>query len=227
MSTLHHFDGRAQDYAAGRPGYPDALMDALYARLAPPQDCVFADIGAGTGKFSSLLLARGSTVYAVEPNADMRLEAQRALGSQARFHCVPGSAENTLLPDAIAHCITAVQAFHWFDAQAFRRECQRIARPGAPTALIWNKRIADAVNTQLHALNTRFCPHFQGFSAGSLQDDAPIAAFFGAGYDCQTFDYPLYFDRQRFIARCLSSSYFAAPGRCAIRCVSCRAACAV
>ena len=41
------FTGKAQAYAAGRPGYPDNAVEYICS-LVPP-DAAFADIGAGTG----------------------------------------------------------------------------------------------------------------------------------------------------------------------------------
>ena len=44
------FTGRAQAYMKARPSYPDEAMEYIYG-LAP-MGAVFADIGAGTGKFT-------------------------------------------------------------------------------------------------------------------------------------------------------------------------------
>ncbi|MDR0294063.1 MAG: hypothetical protein LBH95_07930 [Oscillospiraceae bacterium] len=45
------FTGKAQAYASARPGYPDKAM--AYIRSLCPPGAVFADIGAGTGKFTA------------------------------------------------------------------------------------------------------------------------------------------------------------------------------
>ena len=64
------FTGKAQAYAYARPGYPNDAVD--YIKTLAPAGAVFADIGAGTGKFTELLARQGHIIYAVEPNADMR-----------------------------------------------------------------------------------------------------------------------------------------------------------
>jgi hypothetical protein len=71
------------DYAKYRPRYPEGLVDVLarHAGLTPAS--VVADVGAGTGIATALLLAHGCTVLAVVPNADMRAAAARALGPGA------------------------------------------------------------------------------------------------------------------------------------------------
>ena len=72
-----------------------------------------ADIGSGTGILSRVMLEHGWTVYGVEPNDDMRREAEKVLKGFHRFHSVPGTAEHTLLPGASVDLVTAAQAFHW------------------------------------------------------------------------------------------------------------------
>lgn len=67
-----------------------------------------------------LLLSRGATVYAVEPNFDMRETAKRELHGFVQFHAVAGSAEHTGLRDQSVDGVSVAQAFHWFDPMQFR-----------------------------------------------------------------------------------------------------------
>ena len=53
-----------------RPGYPDELLEALTAFHGGVPAPV-ADLGAGTGKATELLLRLGSPVIAVEPDPRM------------------------------------------------------------------------------------------------------------------------------------------------------------
>ncbi|MBQ9031061.1 MAG: methyltransferase domain-containing protein [Parasporobacterium sp.] len=96
MDTLKKFDGRAEDYTVGRPGCAQELVDYLYNRFEISDESVIADIGSGTGKFAKYLLDRGSEVYCVEPNPDMRHMAERELNGYTNFHSVIGTAENTI-----------------------------------------------------------------------------------------------------------------------------------
>lgn len=52
-----------------------------------------------------------------------------------------------------------------------------------------------------------YCPDFKGFSGGIKRDDKRIKSFFNDKYDYVSFDNPLLFDREKFIARSLSGSY--------------------
>lgn len=208
MDPTKKFDDRAADYAASRPSYPLPLIECLYHRYGLTSASVIADIGSGTGKFAKHLLDRGSTVYCVEPNEDMRRTAERELGKYAQFHSVAGRAEHTTLEADFADHITVAQAFHWFDVHPFKRECLRLMKKGGNVFLIWNTREeASPLNQESHQVYSRYCPDFKGFSGGITREDGRIQAFFANGYERLTFENPLYFDRTRFISRSLSSSY--------------------
>ena len=205
----HKFDGKAQLYAAYRPSYAKELIDDLTAGL--PEGAKVADIGSGTGKLTELLLARGLTVFAVEPNADMRAAAEKSLGVNALFRSVAASAEHTSLPDGEVALVTAAQAFHWFDRDAFRRECLRILAPGGKAALIWNgydESSAEAIS--LGKILHRYCPSFKGFRGG-VRLARSFDDFFDE-YATKTYPGAASYDRAAFIGRSLSSSYALTPG---------------
>ena len=114
MKNTDRFTGKAGAYAQGRPGYPSAVVKLLTqeTRRENPR---MADIGSGTGILSRAMLERGWTVYGVEPNDDMRKEAEKTLNGFSRFHSVAGTAEHTRLSGASVDLVTSAQAFHWFD----------------------------------------------------------------------------------------------------------------
>ena len=208
MDNTKKFDGYADDYTSGRPDYAKELIDCFYASYGFDKAAAIADIGSGTGKLSLGLLRRGSKVYCVEPNGDMRRVAEKELSAFEGFHSVCGDAENTTLDDASVDCITVAQAFHWFDVESFREECKRILKEGGRVFLIWNVRdMSDPVNADLQDVYKKYCPDFVGFSGGIEKDDARIRDFFRGKYEYEAFSNPLVFDREKFIARSLSGSY--------------------
>lgn len=208
MDNTQRFSGKAAVYTAARPDYAPALLDCLYAQYGFSAQAVIADIGSGTGKFAKSLLERGSRVFCVEPNADMRETAERELQGYAGFHSAAGTADNTMLASGSVDFVTAAQAFHWFDPEAFRRECLRILKPDGRVVLIWNSRDMTApVNRESETVFRRFCPAFRGFSGGMQPDDARIVDFFRGRYERVSFPNPLCYDRERFVKRCLSGSY--------------------
>jgi SAM-dependent methyltransferase len=136
MGYLERFTGRANDYVAGRPSYPAACFDLLFAGLDDAANICVVDLGAGTGISARLLAAHGAAVIAVEPNAAMREGAAGA----PNVTWVARTAEDTGLPDAVADLVTAFQAFHWFDSEAAIAEMRRLLRPGGRAALVYNER---------------------------------------------------------------------------------------
>ncbi len=136
MKSTERFGNRAQDYAVGRPSYPDRALDVLLAGLGEPTSVVAVDLGAGTGISSRLLAARGPRVIAVEPNGPMRAAAVPCPGTE----WLDATTESTGLPDESADLVTAFQAFHWFANDTALCEMLRILRPGGRAAIVYNER---------------------------------------------------------------------------------------
>lgn len=208
MDNTKKFSGRADDYVKGRPGYPNALIDCLYTKYGFTDSSSIADVGAGTGKFSKYLLDRGSRVYLVEPNDDMRSAAQKELSVYSNAVFVDGSSESTSLRDHSVDFVTAAQAFHWFDADKFKTECKRILKPGGKIVLLWNTRdMSSDFNLESYAIYKKYCPLFKGYHGGMKDNDERIAEFFNHNYDKFIFENPIEFTKDKFIRRSLSASY--------------------
>ena len=116
------------------------MLDVLRAEAGLRPEHVVVDVGSGTGISSELFLANGNTVYAVEPNSEMRAAAEERLRGHARFQSLAGSAEQTGLPGGFADFIVAATAFHWFQTDAARAEFRRILKPEGKVVLLWNVR---------------------------------------------------------------------------------------
>lgn len=130
-SHARSFDHAAALYAAARPEYPSAAL----RWLLPDRADRVLDLGAGTGKLTAQLAARGLDVIAVEPSPQMLDELRRAL-PEVPAHEAP--AEAIPLPDADVDVVLVGQAFHWFDAEPALREIARVLRPGGVLGLVWN-----------------------------------------------------------------------------------------
>ena len=134
--NLDNFTGKAEAYAKGRPGYPKAAIDKILGLASV--DTVIADIGAGTGKFTVNLAERGYSMYAIEPNTDMRRELSTTLAPFTNVKIMDGTAEATTLPDHSVDILTVAHALHWFNLDAFRAECRRVIKPGGLIIAIYN-----------------------------------------------------------------------------------------
>ncbi|MBL8794020.1 MAG: class I SAM-dependent methyltransferase, partial [Planctomycetia bacterium] len=77
LDPTGRFTGLAEIYDRSRPNYPGAALDHLerHCRLGPQS--VIVDVGCGTGISSRQFAARGWQVIGIEPNADMRRQAEQ------------------------------------------------------------------------------------------------------------------------------------------------------
>ena len=208
MDNTQKFSGKADVYQKARPSYAQAMLDFIAQKWQIGNGSMVADIGSGTGILTRQLLGLGARVYAVEPNADMRAKAEELLGDNPNFVSVTGTAEQTGLPDHSFQLVTAASAFHWFDTERFKLECERILLPGAPVVLVWNKaELSAEINLGRERIFKKYCPNFKGFSGGQDEGDKLKRFFFDGALQERRFPNPLSYDRQTFINRALSSSY--------------------
>jgi ubiquinone/menaquinone biosynthesis C-methylase UbiE len=196
------------NYVAYRPKYPAAVVEFMRAELGLSASSSVADVGAGTGILTEMLLGEGCTVFAVEPNEAMRVAAEERLGGFPNFKSIDGTAEATTLDVRSVDLITAAQAFHWFDAEMARREFTRILRPDGWVALVWNMRRVDT---------TPFLCELEGILRTYGTDYARVAEqytheptlknFFAAGFAFKSFKNYQVFDYEGVRGRILSASY--------------------
>jgi SAM-dependent methyltransferase len=218
MNT-ERFNGMGKIYSKFRPEYPKELFDYLYSPCAgQPEDSgaglskesIIADIGSGTGKFTRALLERGSRVFAVEPNEDMRRVAEQDLREFCGFVSLNGTDENTGLDDKSVDFVMAAQAFHWFNKENFRAECRRILKTDGKVILVYNSRDEKSeLVKENYKIMKKYCPGFKGFAGGmgtaAAKDE--FDKFFIGAYAIKEFNNNLSFDEEGFIGRSLSGSY--------------------
>lgn len=119
------------DYDRYRPGFPPEVLDLL----APHTVHNALDLGAGTGKFTELLVRRAHHVVAVEPSKEMLAVLVGKL-PEVSTHLAP--AEAIPVATTSQDLVTVAQAFHWFDQESACAEISRILRPGGILGLLWN-----------------------------------------------------------------------------------------
>jgi SAM-dependent methyltransferase len=172
-------DALAWDYSSlakhyrHRAPYADDALRQLFAVIAAPQRTHAVDVGAGTGRFTEWLIARGFDVTAIEPNPDMR-----ALGAAtvpaARWLDARGEA--TGLTDACCRIVAFGSSFNVLPASAALAESARLLTPGGWLVCIWNHRdLDDPLQAALQIDIEREVP---GYAHGARRDDpsAAIAA---------------------------------------------------
>jgi SAM-dependent methyltransferase len=207
------FSSRVENYVKYRPHYPDAVVDVLRSEIGFTPDQVVADIGSGTGISCEPFLKNGNTVFAIEPNADMRAAAEKWWGGNPKFHSMDASAEATSLPDRSADLVVAGQAFHWFDVEKAKDEFRRILKPGGHVLLMWNTRTRDdAFDREYEAYLLKYGADFQTVRHEQIAAET-FSAFFKTGsYKQIRLPNPQTMDLEALKGRMLSSSYMPQEG---------------
>jgi SAM-dependent methyltransferase len=228
-NPTERFTGRVESYRRYRPGYPAEVVDKLRRECGLNADAHVADVAAGTGLLTEVLLAAGFAVTAVEPNEEMRAacvtlhpgtqERAGGPGDQRRTYpkltVVAGTAEATGLPDASVDLITVAQAMHWFDLEKTKAEFVRILRPGGWCAVLYNNRrlSGDAFHDGCEALLREFGVDYLAVK-GQHMGRKRLAAFFAPQpMQCASFENAQSFDYAGLEGRILSSSYMPQPGQ--------------
>jgi SAM-dependent methyltransferase len=203
------FSDRVDNYVKYRPTYPPEVLDYLKAECDLTSKSVIADVGAGTGIFTKLLLDKGYKVFAVEPNQPMLKAAIEQLSTYKNFNPVSAGAECTGLPNESVDLIVCAQAFHWFSNDNTRVEFNRILKPGGKAALIWNNRATntDRFSIEYDALLKNDSVDYNKVNHQNIKD-LDFKVFFKDGkYEVKTFPNAQVFDEEGLIGRAFSSSY--------------------
>lgn len=66
------------------------IQNSCYEIFGFSANSIIADVGSGTGKFARQMIERGSYVYCVELNGDMRNQAIIELGNYKNCNIIAG-----------------------------------------------------------------------------------------------------------------------------------------
>lgn len=174
------FASGAETYVRGRPDYPPQALQWLRNEIGLGAGKTVVDLGAGTGKFTKVLLTTGAKVVAVEPVMAMLERLRRDLAGGPRspggsesshsgrgelkasapaLSAVAGTAEHIPVASGSVDAVVCAQSFHWFATPAAIAEIHRVLKPGGVFGLIWNQR--DESVSWVADLN-QLLAHYQG-----------------------------------------------------------------
>jgi SAM-dependent methyltransferase len=130
------FGSVAELYDRARPSYPPGAIDDVmtHARLALGDPVL--EVGAGTGKATVLLAARGLEVVALEPSAAMAALARAKCRDLAGVRVVESEFEHWKPTDRFAALVSA-QAWHWVAADVRYERAHAALVPGGTLAAVW------------------------------------------------------------------------------------------
>lgn len=129
-SFKDHFSDVSDEYDRFRPTYPEALV--RYLATLVPETRTALDCGCGTGQLSVHLAGAFQRVIAIDASAEQITRATR----HRRVEYRKAPAEDNGLESASVDLITAAQAAHWFDLDAFYAEVRRTLAPRGALVLV-------------------------------------------------------------------------------------------
>ena len=131
------FEAVAEEYDAGRPSYPDEVVDAL----GPLAGLCVLDVGAGTGIATRSLIARRADVIAIDPGREVLRRAR--LHTRDLVAVVADGTALPIRPNAV-DLVCFAQAWHWLHPATRVAAIHRVLRQGGRWAGWWSHARADA-----------------------------------------------------------------------------------
>jgi SAM-dependent methyltransferase len=129
----------AELYDASRPTYPHQLVDDVLELARVRDGDAVLEVGAGTGKATVLFAARGPSVIAIEPSAEMAAVARRNCAPYPSVEIVESDFEHWDPAGRTFGLLYSGQAWHWIDPERRYRYARAALRPSGVLAAFWNR----------------------------------------------------------------------------------------
>jgi SAM-dependent methyltransferase len=138
QAESQRFDGVADRYAACRPTYPEALVDALISMTGVRPNNRILEIGSGTGKATLLFARRGFSIHCIEPGQNLVAVAAQALQDYPRVNFETVTFEQWHEQSGEFDLVMSAQAFHWIPQPSGYAKAARTLKAQGHLALFWN-----------------------------------------------------------------------------------------
>lgn len=168
-----------------RPGYPDALVDAVLATVGAgdPASVQAASAravepGAGTGKATAAFAARGLFVTCVEPDPQMAGVLRARFAGQPTVAVRVERFEHWVPPVGGVDLLYCAQAWHWLDEATRCRRGFDALRPGGVVALFGHAYLFadDALRIAVESVYHRLAPSL--IHQPVLAEPTPLESWF-------------------------------------------------
>jgi SAM-dependent methyltransferase len=154
------------DYAKFRDIYPDSMYDKLIDFGIGGSGRRILDLGSGTAVLPINLARTGACFVASDISENQlrygeALVREKGIGNISFKHC---SAEDTGFEDESFDAVTAVQCFHYFDADKAASEIHRILKPGGLFCKIFMDWLPykDEIIREMESLVLKYNPDWGG-----------------------------------------------------------------
>jgi SAM-dependent methyltransferase len=196
----------AQQYQDARPTYPAELYDIIAELSGIRGGGRVLDVGAGTGKATESLVARGYDVAVVEPSPEMAAVLQSRLPD---VQVQVTNFEECAFESHSFALITAAQSWHWVDPKRGPQKAHGLLRAHGWLALFWNAGALDDCewHDELQPIYARITPEMT-HERLAPQQDAGVQVQLASLRDSGLFEEPVTRDVQ-WHARYTTDAYIA------------------
>ena len=160
----------AELYDKARALYPEALFDDVldYARCTTASSMRALEIGAGTGKATVALAARGVDVVALEPDAAMAAVLRRSCEGFPHVRIEVTTFEDWTASSKGFDLLYAAQAWHWVAREVRARRAAELLRVDGTIALFWHRTdwSGEPVRDDLEEIYRRIAPDLHAKDPG-------------------------------------------------------------
>jgi SAM-dependent methyltransferase len=156
-------------YDRARPQYPAELFDDVFGYGALSAGDRALELGAGTGKATRAIAARGLAVTAIEPSAEMAA----VLRTSTTATVVETAFETFDVEAGEFRLCFAAQAWHWMDPRSRAERVAHALVPGGTVALFWNlaRPFAEPVAGEVQAVYDAIAPDVEPLTTQWPLDD--------------------------------------------------------
>jgi len=160
-------------YDRARPSYPAALVDDVLEFAAASERDRAVEVGAGTGKATVLVAARGLTVVALEPSAEMAAIARRNCSAYENVTIEEADFERWRPPGPDFRLVFSAQAWHWVSPDVRYPAARAALEVGGALAAFWTSPAWERspLREKLRAAYERAAPNF-GPDPGPMHPDS-------------------------------------------------------
>jgi ubiquinone/menaquinone biosynthesis C-methylase UbiE len=132
MSSKDYFEKVAGDWDSMRKSFfSDSVREKAIELAQVSRGQIAADVGAGTGFITEILLEKGLRVIAIDESDEMLARIKKKLGSSDGLECRQGEAENLPLDNSsVDHVFANMYLHHVESPPAAIQEMVRILKPG-------------------------------------------------------------------------------------------------
>lgn len=149
------FSKQSSGYASFRPGYPEELFAYIFQYVK--EKGLAWDCATGNGQAAVFLSRHFKQVIATDISSKQLEHAIEA--NNIRYSAFPES--NTDIEPSSVDLITIAQAYHWLNFDAFRKEAERVAKPGAIVA-VWGYGLLSAADRMIREKIRHFYKNITG-----------------------------------------------------------------